>query len=165
MTSAVEPTFARPYAAAGVLFTDESQHVLLVVPSYKDYYDIPGGFVEPGETPKAAAQREVHEELGIEPPVGRLLVVDWLIDSNGEAKVLFVFDGGQLSASDRENIHVDGSEIIGFGFHPIDEVQSLTIPRLHRRIHQAVAARLDGTTRYLEAGLSATPPDNTEGHK
>jgi 8-oxo-dGTP diphosphatase len=66
------PPFMRPRVASGVLFLDEREQVLIVVPSYKDYLDIPGGYVEPGEGPRAAAQREVHEELGIEPPIGRL---------------------------------------------------------------------------------------------
>ncbi|WP_208865223.1 NUDIX domain-containing protein [Amycolatopsis rubida] len=37
----------------------------------------PGGLVEDGESPLAACRREVGEELGIDVPVGRLLVVDW----------------------------------------------------------------------------------------
>ena len=77
MTSPPEPAFVRPRVAAGVLFLDETDRVLLVVPSYKDFLDLPGGYVEPGESPRAAAQREVREELAIEPPVGRLLVADW----------------------------------------------------------------------------------------
>ncbi|MFL1440803.1 NUDIX domain-containing protein [Nocardiopsis protaetiae] len=42
----------------------------MVVPSYKDYLDIPGGYIEHGETPTQAAAREVKEELGIIPPIG-----------------------------------------------------------------------------------------------
>lgn len=46
-----------------MLFLDEAGRVLLVVPSYKDSLDIPGGCVEHGETPRGAAVREVREEL------------------------------------------------------------------------------------------------------
>src|SRR4051794_6081139 len=42
-------------------------------PTYKAYWDIPGGYVEPGETPRDACVREVYEELGIRPPIGKLL--------------------------------------------------------------------------------------------
>ena len=38
---------------------------------------MPGGYVETGETPAQAAAREVREELGIEVPIGPLLVADW----------------------------------------------------------------------------------------
>ena len=71
-------SFARPVVAAGVLFFDDKDRVLLVVPSYKNYRDIPGGYVEHGETPSEAAAREVREELGISPPIGRLLLTDSL---------------------------------------------------------------------------------------
>ena len=73
-----DPTlsFITPRVAAGVLFTDDQDRILMVVPTYKDYYDIPGGYVEHGETPYEAAQREVFEELGIKPPIGRLLVAE-----------------------------------------------------------------------------------------
>src|SRR2546427_4897446 len=60
------PPMATPRIAAGVLFRDPDGRVLLVKPTYKAGWDIPGGYVEPGESPKQAALREVREELGIE---------------------------------------------------------------------------------------------------
>jgi 8-oxo-dGTP pyrophosphatase MutT (NUDIX family) len=109
--------------------------------------------------PVAAARREVREEIGIEPPVGRLLVADWWSDSPdgvGGAKVLFVFDGGRLAADHLERIVVDGAEIVGWGFHAVPDLAPLTVPRPANRIAHAVAARHDGTTRYLEDGRWVT---------
>jgi ADP-ribose pyrophosphatase YjhB (NUDIX family) len=87
---------ATPWMAAGVLFRDERGRVLLVKPSYKAGWEIPGGYVEPGESPKQAASREVREELGVQPPIGRLLVVDGAPHPDEGDKVLFIFDGGEL---------------------------------------------------------------------
>jgi 8-oxo-dGTP diphosphatase len=151
----VGAAFIRPRAAAGALFLDEAARVLLVVPSYKSFLDIPGGYVEPGETPAAAAVREVREELGITPPIGRLLVADWWQDSadgQGGPKVLFVFDGGYLAPAARDLITVDGKEVVGCAFHDVTDLHSVTIPRLANRIEHAVAAQQDGSTRYLEDG-------------
>jgi 8-oxo-dGTP diphosphatase len=154
-------TGARPRAAAGVLFLDDQARVLLVVPSYKDYLDLPGGMVEPGEAPSAAARREVAEELGIAPVVGRLLVADWWCDSpdrpdspdgQGGEKLLFVFDGGHLPPAQLDQVTVDGDEVIGYGFHPLTELAAVTTSRLANRITHALAAHHDGTTRYLENG-------------
>lgn len=154
-----DSSFVRPQAAAGVLFLDDDERVLLVVPSYKDYLDLPGGFVEVDEHPKAAAQREVLEELGIEPAIGRLLVVDWWTNSSegaGGPKILFVFDGGHLTQAQLDHIIVDGDEVTGYKFHAPHELASVTIPRLANRIRHALTAHQDKTTRYLEDGQPTT---------
>src|SRR5215207_7068234 len=91
----------RKRMAAGVLFRDRAGRVLLVEPSYKPNWEIPGGAVAADEPPWAAARREVLEELGRDLPVGRLLVVDYVRpqDSRPEG-VVFVFDGGMLDETD-----------------------------------------------------------------
>jgi 8-oxo-dGTP diphosphatase len=61
---------SRSYVAAGVLFFDDAGRILLVEPTYKDHWDIPGGYVETGETPAQAAVREVREELGMRYQLG-----------------------------------------------------------------------------------------------
>src|SRR5687768_17120431 len=46
-----------------VLLFDTAGRVLVVKPSYKKNWDIPGGIVDQGESPLEAATREVTEEL------------------------------------------------------------------------------------------------------
>ncbi|ROO89067.1 ADP-ribose pyrophosphatase YjhB (NUDIX family) [Actinocorallia herbida] len=148
---------SRPFVAAGVLFFDEWDRVLLVVPTYKDDLDIPGGYVEGGETPWEAAVREVREELGISPPIGRLLVTDWAPDDVEGDKVLYVFDGGRIGADLISEIRLDPGEIAAIAFHPLSEVPTLTIARLARRVQQAGVARATGGTLYLEHGRPFEP--------
>ncbi|WP_310243158.1 NUDIX hydrolase [Promicromonospora iranensis] len=62
--------------SAGVLLYDDAGRVVLVEPSYKPTWDIPGGVVDAGESPWHAAARELSEELGIVRRHMRLLVVD-----------------------------------------------------------------------------------------
>ncbi|MCF3105616.1 NUDIX domain-containing protein [Streptomyces roseoverticillatus] len=50
--------------AAGALFFNDKGHVLLVRPSYKPKWEIPGGYIEEGESPLAACRREVEEGRG-----------------------------------------------------------------------------------------------------
>lgn len=145
--------FSLARAAAGVLFFDEQDHVMLVEPVYKNYRDIPGGYLHHGETPTQAAVREIREELGITPPIGRLLVIDWAPNQTEGDKLLFVFDGGVLSSEYRENICLAADELTAYAFHDVTCVHDLTIDRLARRISHGHAARNDGTTRYLEYGL------------
>ncbi|MFJ3636216.1 MULTISPECIES: NUDIX domain-containing protein [Streptomyces] len=151
-----EAKMARPRMAAGALFFDEADRVLLVEPSYKDYLDIPGGYVEEGESPRQACVREVQEELGIAPHIGRLLVVDWAPNPGEGDKVLYLFDGGRLSADDCRQIVLQADELRGYDFHEADQVPDLTISRLARRIAAGVQARANGLTSYLEHGESLT---------
>lgn len=139
---------ATPRVAAGVLFRDAQGRVLLVKPTYKDGWDIPGGYVEPGESPKQAAHREVLEELGIEPPIGRLLVVDWAPHPAEGDKVLFIFDGGQV-LDQTTPTSADASEIETVRFWSIDDLGQALPARLQARI--ASALRVNGDA-YLEHG-------------
>ncbi|WP_097235828.1 NUDIX domain-containing protein [Streptomyces sp. 1331.2] len=145
---------AQPRTAAGVLFFDEDDRVLLVKPTYKPGWEIPGGYLHAGETPSEGAAREVKEELGITPPIGRLLVADWAPHPTEGDKLLFVFDGGVLPADELDLITVDQVEIGEYAFHTTDQLDVLLIPRLARRVHAGCAARAKSETVYLEHGAT-----------
>ncbi|MEU4830759.1 NUDIX hydrolase [Streptosporangium sp. NPDC023615] len=152
MTGQETPPMATPRAAAGALFFDDYGRLLLVRPHYKDYRDIPGGYIEPGETPFQACVREVQEELGIQPPIGDLLAVDWAPHPEEGDKVLFLFDGGTLSPSMRDSIRLGADELASYDFHSVEELPGLLIERLAKRVLAAVTARSLGRPLYLEHG-------------
>src|SRR5215218_906073 len=140
---------ARARLAAGALFFDDAGRVLLVKPTYKDGWDIPGGYVEPGESPRVACIREVAEELGIKPPIGDLLVTDWAPHPTDGDKILFVFDGGRLADTDLARVQLDADEISEYAFHAVDQLAAALIPRLARRVAAATEARNAGRPVYL----------------
>jgi ADP-ribose pyrophosphatase YjhB (NUDIX family) len=146
------PPMATPRVAAGALFFDDEGRVLLVKPTYKQHWDIPGGYVEPGESPLQACRREVREELGIEPPLGRALVVDWAPNEGEGDKILWIFDGGVLTASDLSPVRLNAEELDGMKFYRPDEMDPRLIPRLARRVLMAIEARHTRDTVYLEHG-------------
>jgi 8-oxo-dGTP pyrophosphatase MutT (NUDIX family) len=111
--------------------------------------------VEQGESPLQACVREVREELGITPSIGRLLAVDWApSDAEGD-KVLYIFDGGQLTAEQLAHVRLQPEELVSFKFLDLRAVEHTTIPRLARRIVAAAEARTGTTPVYLEHGQPA----------
>ncbi|MFJ5560908.1 NUDIX domain-containing protein [Streptomyces sp. NPDC093250] len=150
--NAHEAKMAHPRMAAGALFFDDAGRVLMVEPTYKDYWEIPGGYVETGESPLHAASREVREELGITPPIGRLLAVDWAPNEAEGDKVLYLFDGGQLSREQLASIALQPEELKNFEFLTPEQITERTISRLARRILAAAEARNESAPVYLEHG-------------
>ena len=144
---------SRCFVAAGVLFFDDVDRILLVQPTYKDHWDIPGGYVERGETPAQAAAREIREELSLEVAVGPLLVTDWAPHPDEGDKLLFIFDGGTLTAEHIDAIRLQADELASYAFHNLPETVNLLIPRLGRRVAVAVEAHYTGRTIYLERGI------------
>ena len=143
---------AKPRVAAGALFFDDQDNVLLVKPAYKDGWDIPGGYVEPCETPVEACQREIEEELGLQLPVQRLLVIDWAPSEGEGDKQLFVFDGGTITRGTKDQINLSRDELVTFTFQPPDTFDDLMPARLARRLRAAITARKSDAVQYLEHG-------------
>ncbi|RKN31832.1 NUDIX domain-containing protein [Micromonospora musae] len=145
------PPVATPRVAAGALFFNDEGHVLLVRPSYKRHWEIPGGFVEPGESPRAACLREVEEELGLTVVLGAMLVVDWAPAQHEGDKLLFIFDAGTLTAEQERGIRFADGELTEWRYVPPHELDEHGPARLARRIRAAIAARSGGST-YAEHG-------------
>ncbi|HEV7706876.1 MAG TPA: NUDIX hydrolase [Asanoa sp.] len=146
---------ARVRAAAGVVFRDVGDRVLLVKPTYKPGWEVPGGAVEVDESPLAAARREIREELGVAFPVGRLLVVDWVAAAPPwDGGLMFLFDGGTLDEAALARITLPADELSSYALVAPDELVERLKPRLARRVLAALAA--EGLV-YLEDGYQASP--------
>lgn len=145
-------SFATPRVAAGALFLDDHGRVLLVHPTYKDTWDIPGGYVERGESPAAACRRELNEELGLDRDPRRLLAVDWAPNAGEGDKLLFLFDCGQLGA-DEARIRLDRTELDRWAWVELDRLDDYVLDRIARRVRSTVTTG----GAYLEHGSAAAP--------
>jgi 8-oxo-dGTP pyrophosphatase MutT (NUDIX family) len=136
-------------AAAAGFITDPSGRVLLVKPNYRDHWGWPGGHVDEGESPDVACAREVLEELGLQPPVGRLLVVHWVppIEDRPLPLVHFLFDCGTVV--DGNSIILQAEELDGYGFFTAEEAASIMPSYLATRLTAAQTARASNTTVYI----------------
>lgn len=138
-------SFATPRVAAGALFTDDEGRVLLVHPTYKDTWDIPGGYVERGESPAAACRRELNEELGLDRKPERLIAVDWAPSEGEGDKLLFLFDCGKI---DTKLIKLDGQELDRWEWVDRRHLEQYVLERIARRIRSTLTQGCE----YLEYG-------------
>jgi 8-oxo-dGTP pyrophosphatase MutT (NUDIX family) len=139
---------------AGVLVRDDEGRVLVVEPTYKRTWEIPGGSVEADESPRTACVREVEEELGLRREVGRLLCLEWQgPEPDRTESLMFVYDGGVLA--DPSRIRLPADELASFRFVEPDELDALLVERLARRVRAALSALADGSVAELEDGVLA----------
>ena len=152
-TPGIAATFATKRIAAAALIRDEDGRILLVEPTYKPTWLLPGGVVEANEDPLAACVREVHEELGLDLVPGPLLVVDWVPRHGVWGDSLqFIFDGGRLTTRQAANLQLQASEIRSTEFVTLDRARTLTPPSLGRRLESALTAADRGQPTYLRYG-------------
>jgi ADP-ribose pyrophosphatase YjhB (NUDIX family) len=144
---------ARKRMGAGILFRNRAGRVLLVEPSYKPNWEIPGGAVEADESPWGTAIRELGEELGWDYPLGRLLVVDHVREQESRPEgVMFVFDGGVLDETELPEMVFPDGEILSAGFYSIQDARNKVNPLLADRIAAAVQAAEQDMTALCEQG-------------
>ncbi len=138
---------------AGVLFTDDLGRVLLVRPTYKQSWEIPGGLVEEGESPHEAATREVTEETGLDRPAGRFLCVDWVPPRDPKTDgLMLLFDGGVLAPEEVAAIVLPPDELSEYRFVDSGDLGGYVAEHMARRLVAGLEVRGDGIPRYLVDG-------------
>jgi ADP-ribose pyrophosphatase YjhB (NUDIX family) len=144
-------TQARKRVSAKVLMHDSTGDMLLVNPSYKEHWDLPGGMAEANEPPRAAAERELREELGLATTVGRLLLIDW-VGPRGpwDDQLIFVFDGGTLTPVEAAGLRLADPELTAFEFVNTDTAHKRLRSDVARRLDRALQALANATTTYDE---------------
>lgn len=114
----------RRVEGAHVLASDADGRILVVRTTYLGPgWMLPGGRVERGETPHAAAARETREETGLDSVIERLV----LVDARRGRDVSFVF-AGRVAGGE---LDPQLGEIAEVGWVPREEI-ARTSPRLHR---------------------------------
>jgi RimJ/RimL family protein N-acetyltransferase/ADP-ribose pyrophosphatase YjhB (NUDIX family) len=146
----------RKRAISQLLVRDREGRVLICRLTYKQDWDLPGGVVEVGESPRLAAGREVLEELSLDIEAGRLLLTDWLPPWGGwDDAVCLVFDGGEHDAELADGIVMQAREIRAAEFATVEQVRERCADFTARRIESALAnLAAGGGTAYVESGGS-----------
>ncbi len=108
----------KPRRASLIIIRDD--RVLLARDETLDFWSLPGGRIEPGETDEAAATRELDEETGLE-----LLSIEYLLEHESDVRHHRVF---RITVNDAEP--APGNEIAELkwwdGHEPINQAASVT---------------------------------------
>lgn len=88
---------------------ETSDGILLVKPSYKKGWDLPGGIVESDESPVEGLRREIVEELGTSAEIGGLRCVDYIRSDWESRPVIMLIFSATININ---KVCVDGQELI-----------------------------------------------------
>jgi ADP-ribose pyrophosphatase YjhB (NUDIX family) len=137
--------------SAGALIYDRTGRLLILKPTYKSGWTIPGGVMEAdGETPWEACRREVREETGLEVSSGRLAAMDFRRPREGRpGGIRFLFDCGQVNDEALAGLKLQPEEISESRLAPLPDALALLRGPIRRRVQAATQAQ--GLV-YLEDG-------------
>lgn len=123
------------------LLRDTEGRVLLCELRYKKDWDLPGGVVDPGESPAACLAREVREELGLDFAVGGLIAVNWLPPYRGwDDALLLLFDLGEVPTDRLDDATLQPREIAAVHWVDLGEVDGHVAPYTASMIAEAIGA-------------------------
>ena len=137
--------------SAGALIFDSARRLLILKPTYKTGWTIPGGIMEAdGETPWEACRREVREECGIDVRAARLACTDFRPARPGRpGGIRYLFDCGRADDAALAAITLQPEEISEYRLASLDTALTLLRPAIRRRVRAGTRRR---RFVYLEDG-------------
>jgi 8-oxo-dGTP diphosphatase len=137
--------------SVGALIFDRGGRLLILKPTYKTGWTIPGGVMEAdGETPWQACRREVREECGIDVRAGRLACMDFRrLRPGREGGIRFLFDCGRFDDEALAGIVLQPEEISEYRLAPVPDALALLRGPIRRRVRAATRGK---RLVYLEDG-------------
>jgi len=129
---ALHPKFN--FGAAGFFLTPDNK-LLLLNHVYRHRYpwDLPGGYLNRGESPEAGMLRELKEETGLDGVIERILCLDQV--DRFQKEVVFV---GRVDPTQAPRL---SHEIFELAYVPLDALPAGMLPR-----HAALVTRLSASS-------------------
>lgn len=144
-------TLPKKRMGVGVILFNQRGEILVVKPVYKDHWSTPGGVVDANESPRAACEREIQEEIGLTIHTLTFIGVDYVSPENGkEDNLQFVFCGNTLPDEQIAAIRTPKDEIEEYRFVSKDTALTMVSKNGSRRLRKIFSAIENGVPFYLE---------------
>ena len=142
---------AKRMASAILLVTDQNQ-VVVVKPTYKSQWEVPGGIVEKEESPLRGALREVKEELNITLSADDIVLasLDYMAAGKVKSEALMFLFATRIPQDRLLDIRTDNQEISEYRIIAPTEATTYLGDMLGARVQRGVHAFLHGTVAYFE---------------
>jgi 8-oxo-dGTP pyrophosphatase MutT (NUDIX family) len=114
-----------PVSVKGVVLRDDR---VVLMSNPRGEWELPGGKLEPDETPEGCVAREIAEELGLEVAVGPI-VDAWVYRIAASVDVLVVSYGCEARAWPERLESPEGKDV---GLFPLDSLDRLNLPDGYR---------------------------------
>ncbi len=127
-------TLAKRHTASGAFIFSAQNQLLILKPSYKDGWNLPGGVSDQFESPYQTVIRECKEETNLDIHIKDLVLIDYsrkIIDDYEHDYIEFYFTATVKNLSE---IQIDKEEIIDYKFVDITESQNYLTQNYHTRL-------------------------------
>lgn len=139
---------------ASALFLNSRDEVLIVKPSYRDGWLLPGGSVEALESPLVGCIREIKEELGLDITDPDLVGVHYRVvnvrDADPYDALHFTFWGGVLNDDQIRGIVLQKEELTEYRFVSVDQLSTFLAPHVLKRTTSFLESYKKGVITFLE---------------
>tara|TARA_S200000501_G_scaffold222216_1_gene208418 strand:- start:21 stop:536 length:516 start_codon:yes stop_codon:yes gene_type:complete len=116
VTRAVSPN----WTVGAVAIIERDGQWLMVDPVYRKGWTLPGGLIDSGETPAAAVERELVEELGVDVEVND--AEPWILMDSAMRRIDVVFCASITENVDPASITIHTPELSGVGWFSPDDL-------------------------------------------
>jgi len=134
-------TLAKRHTASGAFIFNDQNQLLILKPSYKDGWNLPGGVTDEFESPYQTVIRECKEETNLNIEIKDLVLVDYIQEIIKDKKYDHVEFYFTVIVENISDIQIDNEEIIDYKFIDIKEAKDFLSPKYNQRLQAVLQAQ------------------------
>lgn len=144
--------YGSKWVAAGAIIFRPDGRLLLIKHRWRDQWEYPVGMTDGNESPLETAQREINEEVGLQPAELKLVGVDFFHRRTPNGNLVLTF-AGDVSTEEAAHLQVDPFEASQYHWATREEALEMVEPWLEKRLRELLNAYDADRPVYLHKGV------------